>query len=251
MYHKCGGVGLAASVFAKMDPRKTTKVGSWNTLIADYLRNGQAFELFRRMMCKNILPDLLTLANAIFCCVELNYLLRGKSIHGYMITMGVELDLVASTALVDLCCKIEVTTARKLFERLENKDAVVYNVMTSGYLDNDLPVKVLNIFCEMAKMNVSPNLALFINLISAVSKLRDIRLQNQFIHAYAKCGYVLDAREVFNKMRTMDLVSWTSMIMAYVHNNHIDEAVNLFRFLQRENLNRVKYVFGPYKIATF
>ncbi|RHN71507.1 putative tetratricopeptide-like helical domain-containing protein [Medicago truncatula] len=247
MYHKCAGcVGLAASVFAKMDARKRTKVGSWNTLIAGYLRNGQAleaFELFRRMMCRNILPDLLTLANVIFCCVELNYLHRGKSIHGYMIMMGVELDLVASTALVDLYCKIDVTKARMLFERLENKDAVVYNVMMSGYLENNLPAEALNVFCEMVKMNVSPNVALFINLISAVSKLRDIRLvrsihgyvlkhmhnmsveiANQFIHAYAKCGYVVDEREVFNKMRTMDLVSWNSMIMGYVHNDHIDEA---------------------------
>ncbi|CAJ2673909.1 unnamed protein product [Trifolium pratense] len=259
MYHKCGGVGLAASVFAKMDARKTINVGSWNSLMAAYLHNGQAleaFELFRRMMCRNVLPDLLTLANAIFSCVELNYLRRGMSIHGYMITMGVELDLVASTALVDLYCKLDVTKARKLFERLGNKDAVVYNVMMTGYLENEFLVEAVNVFREMVKVNVSPNVALFLNLISAVSKLRDIKLTrsihgyvlrhmhlshleiaNQIIHAYSKCGYVMDARKVFNRMRTRDLVSWTSMITGYVHNGHIDEAINLFRLLQRENLN--------------
>ncbi|PNY03130.1 pentatricopeptide repeat-containing protein at4g21300-like protein [Trifolium pratense] len=259
MYHKCGGVGLAASVFAKMDARKTINVGSWNSLMAAYLHNGQAleaFELFRRMMCRNVLPDLLTLANAIFSCVELNYLRRGMSIHGYMITMGVELDLVASTALVDLYCKLDVTKARKLFERLGNKDAVVYNVMMTGYLENEFLVEAVNVFREMVKVNVSPNVALFLNLISAVSKLRDIKLArsihgyvlrhmhlshleiaNQIIHAYSKCGYVMDARKVFNRMRTRDLVSWTSMITGYVHNGHIDEAINLFRLLQRENLN--------------
>lgn len=259
MYHKCGGVGLAASVFAKMDARKMTKVGSWNTLIAGYLRNGQAleaFEMFRRMMCRNVLPDLLTLANAIFCCVELNYLRTGMSIHGYMITMGVELDLVASTALVDLYCKIDISKARKLFDRLANKDAVVYNVMMTGYLENELHVEAVNLFCEMVNMNASTNVALFLNLISAVSKLRDIRLvrfihgyvlrhmhithveiANQIIHAYAKCGYVVDAREVFNRMRARDLVSWTSMIKGYVYHGHINEAIILFRLLQREHLS--------------
>jgi len=259
MYHKCGGVGLAASVFAKMDARKMTKVGSWNALIAGYLRNGQAleaFEFFRRMMCRNVLPDLLTLANAIFCCVELNYLRRGMSIHGYMITMGVELDLVASTALVDLYCKIDITKARKLFDRLENKDAVVYNVMMTGYLENELPVEAVNVFREMVKMNASTNVALFLNLISAVSKLRDIRLvrsihgyvlrhmhithmeiANQIIHEYAKCGYVVDAREVFNRMTTRDLVPWTSMIKGYVYHGHIDKAIILFRLLQQEHLS--------------
>jgi pentatricopeptide repeat protein len=259
MYHKCGGVGLAASIFAKMDARKTINVGSWNSLMAAYLHNGQAleaFELFRQMMCRNVLPDLLTLANAIFSCVELNYLRRGMSIHGHMITMGVELDLVVSTALVDLYCKLDVTKARKLFERLGNKDAVVYNVMMTGYLKNEFPVEAVNVFCEMVKVNVSPNVALILNLISAVSKLRDIKLArsihcyvlrrmqllhleiaNQVIYAYAKCGYVMDAREVFNRMRTRDLVSWTSMITGFVHNSHIGEAINLFRLLQRENLN--------------
>lgn len=258
MYCKCGGIGIAASAFNKMDALSTKNVGSWNTLISAFLRNGkalEAFELFRRMMCRNILPDLLTLANAILCCSELNYLRRGMSIHGYMIRMGVELDLVASTALVDLYCKLDVTKARKLFQRLANKDAVVYNVMMIGYLENDFAVDAVNIFREMIKMDVSLNVALFLNLISAVSKLSDIRLarsihgyvlrhmhithveiENQMIHAYAKCGYVVDAREFFNRMGTRDLVSWTSMITGYVYDGHIDEAIILFRLLQRENL---------------
>lgn len=89
MNYKCGGIGLAASVFAKMDARKTTNVGSWNTLIAAYLQNGQAFEafdLFRQMIYRNVLPNLVTLANAILCCGKLNCFRRGMSIHGYMIT---------------------------------------------------------------------------------------------------------------------------------------------------------------------
>lgn len=259
MYHKCGSVGMAASVFRKMDAAKSTKAGSWNTLIAAYLHNGQAseaFDLFRQMMCRKVLPDLLTLANAILSCADLNCLCQGKSIHGYMIQMGVEPDLVACTALVNLYCKLDVTKARRLFERFGNKDVVIYNVMMTGYLENELPVEVVNVFHEMIKMNISPNVASFLNLISAVSKLRDTRLAssihgyvlrhqyithveiaNQIIHAYAKCGYVLYAREVFNGMRSRDLVSWTSMIMGYVYQCHIHEAIILFRLLQRENLN--------------
>jgi pentatricopeptide repeat protein len=68
-------------------------------------------------------------------------------------------------------------------------------------------------------------------------QLLHLEIANQVIYAYAKCGYVMDAREVFNRMRTRDLVSWTSMITGYVHNGHIDEAIYLFRLLQRENLN--------------
>ncbi|XP_061359837.1 pentatricopeptide repeat-containing protein At4g21300-like [Gastrolobium bilobum] len=256
MYNKCGDVRMAASIFGKMD---ATTVGSWNTLISAYLRNGQALEafgLFCQMMHRKILPDLLTLANAILSCANLNYLCEGKIIHGYMIRTGVEPDLVASTALVDLYSKFDVTKARKIFESLGNKDAVIYNVMMGGYLENELSVEAINVFREMVKMSASPNVASFLNLISAVSNLRDIRLAssihgyvlrhqcimnveiaNQIIHSYAKCGYVLYAKEVFNRMRCKDLVSWTSMIMGYVYHGHIDEGIILFRLMQRENLN--------------
>lgn len=64
-----------------------------------------------------------------------------------------------------------------------------------------------------------------------------VEIANQIIHTYAKYGYVVDARVVFNRMRTRDLVSWTSMMTGYIYHCHIDEAINLFRLLQKENLN--------------
>ena len=256
MYCKCGDVGLAASVFGKMDART---VGSWNTLIAAYLHRGQAleaFDLFCQMMHREILPDLVTLGNSILSCTKLNYLRQGKSIHGYMNRMGVEPDLLATTALVGLYSKVDVTKARKLFEGLRNKDAVIYNVMMAGYLENELLVEAINVFCEMVKMNVRLNVASFLNLISAVSNLRDVKLvrsihgyvlrhqfimnmeiANQIIHTYARFGYTLYAKEVFNRMRYRDLVSWTSMIMGHVYHGHSNEAIILFRLMQRENLN--------------
>ncbi|CAI8592691.1 unnamed protein product [Vicia faba] len=57
IYHKCGGVRLAALVFSKMDAQKTINVGSWNTLIAAYLQNGhalEAFQLFLQMIRRNV-----------------------------------------------------------------------------------------------------------------------------------------------------------------------------------------------------
>ena len=118
--YKCGGIGLAASLFAKMDARKTTNVGSWNTLIAAYLQNGQAFEafdLFRQMICRNVLPNLVTLANAILCCGELNYFRRGMSIHGYMITMEAYLIYKKNS----LTCVIQ---AKSVLSRHDQRHAI-------------------------------------------------------------------------------------------------------------------------------
>ncbi|KAE9617644.1 putative tetratricopeptide-like helical domain-containing protein [Lupinus albus] len=255
MYRKCGDVEMAASVFSKMDPGEA---GSWNSLMVAYLHNGQdleAFELFRLMISRKILPDLLTLANAILSCANLKFLLQGRSIHGYMIRMGIEPDLVASTALVDLFSKFDAIKARRMFDRLGKKDAIIYNVMMSVYLENELFGEVINLFHELVDMSINPNLASFLNLISAISNLRDVKLArsvhgyilrhelimsveiaNQIINTYSKCGYILYAREVFNRMRYRDLVSWTTMMMCYVHHGLSDKAIILFRLMQRGNL---------------
>lgn len=256
MYHKCGAPQMASLIFAKMSART---VGSWNTMIVAYLQMGQpleAFNLFCQMMRENILPDLLTLANAVLSCADLNYLREGKSIHGYMIRMGAQPDLVASTALIDLYSKIDLTKARKMFESLENKDDVLYNVMMAGFLKNKLSLEAIYVFHEMVKMSVRPNVGSYLNVLSAVSNLRDfnkvrsiygyllrhhplmnVEIVNQIICTYAKCGCVLYAKKVFNKMRYRDLVSWTSMMTCYVCHGHHDEAIILFRLMQKENLS--------------
>ncbi|KAI9126943.1 hypothetical protein K1719_002539 [Acacia pycnantha] len=256
MYHKCGNPQMAALIFGKMDVRR---VGSWNTMIATYLQTGQhlqAFKLFCQMMQENILPDLLTLANTILSCANLNYLLQGKSIHGYMIRMGIEPDLVARTALVDLYSKFDVTKARRMFESLGNKDVVLCNVMMAGFLQNELPLDVINAFNEMVKISIRPNVGSYLNLLSAVSNLREfwmarsihgyllrhgflmnVEIVNQIINTYANCGHVLYARRAFDCVRCRDLVSWTSMMRGYVYHGHHNEAIVLFRLMQKENLN--------------
>ncbi|KAF7833898.1 putative pentatricopeptide repeat-containing protein [Senna tora] len=256
MYHKCGDSQMASLIFDKMDVRT---VGSWNTMIVVYLQMGQAlkaFHLFFQMMRQNIFPDLLTLANAILSCAYLNYLHQGKSIHGYMICMGVHPDLVASTALVCLYSKFDVTKAKKMFKSLGNKDAVVYNVMMDGFLNNDLYLEAINVFCEMVKMSVKPNVGSYLNVLSAISYLRDFRhaksihgyllrheflinleIVNQIIYTYAKCGYMFYAEKVFNRKKYKDLVSCTSMMMGYIWCGQHHEAIVLFRLMQKENLN--------------
>ncbi|KAK9271645.1 hypothetical protein L1049_002008 [Liquidambar formosana] len=43
-------------------------------------------------------------------------------------------------------------------------------------------------------------------------------------------------RQIFSRIKYKDLVSWTSMMMGYVYHGHADEAIALFRLIQREKL---------------
>ncbi|KAJ7971029.1 Pentatricopeptide repeat-containing protein [Quillaja saponaria] len=171
MYHKCVDPKMAACIFGIMDART---VGSWNAMIASHLQMGQpfeAFDIFCQMMHENFVPDMVTLANAIFCCADLKYLREGKSSHGYILRIGAQLDIVATTALVDLYSKFNIVRAKEMFDSLGNRDAILYNVMLAGYLHNELSWEAIKTFSKMIEAGIEPNIGSTLNALSAVCNL--------------------------------------------------------------------------------
>lgn len=257
MYSKCGILNKAAIIFGKMSSRT---VGSWNALIAGHLQLGDPFEavtLFFLMLKENQKPDLITLANGILGCANLELLRQGKSIHGYIIRNHVQLDVVATTALIDMYMKCyHVKTARQIFAIIEEKDVILFNVMMAGYIQNGLAFEAVEAFCKMVGTGLKPNLCSILSVLSALGDLKNtqggkcahgyvlrhgfesnIEIANQVIYMYSKSGFIDRARQVFNRVKYKDLVSFTSMMMGYVNHGHADEAVTLFRLMQREKLN--------------
>ena len=71
-----------------------------------------------------------------------------------------------------------------------------------------------------------------------MKKLRpNLLLENSLVDMYAKCGSLQDAREVFDRMKFRDVVSWTSMISAYGLNGQGCDAVALFAKMQNLGLS--------------
>ncbi|KAL8124635.1 hypothetical protein AgCh_012329 [Apium graveolens] len=252
MYLKCGKPYNAMTVCSNM---KSRSVASWNALIVGHLQLGQpteALNLFVLMIREKQKPDLISLANGILCCADLEFLREGKSMQGYAIRSGIELDIVTITALIDLYLKCDNTfTALKLFNGIEDKDVISCNVMMAGFLQSGFANEAIKTFREMVIMGIKPNQSTFLSIIAACSKLGDIKqgkciqgyvirhnfesntdIANQLIDIYSKCNFVDCARKVFNRLEHKDLVSWTSMMMGYVNSGHADEAIFLFCLLR-------------------
>ncbi|GKU97325.1 hypothetical protein SLEP1_g10487 [Rubroshorea leprosula] len=257
MYIKCNDPRKAACIFHQM---KVRRIGSWNAMITGHLQMGQpleALQLFHEMVEENIAPDLIALANGILCCADLRCLHEGKSIHGQIIRLGHQLDLVSATALVDMYSKFSnLIQARKLFDGMESRDAISYSVMMAGYLRSNFASEAIGIFMEMVGSAIRPKLCCILSLLAALSDLKDTRqgrcahgyilrngfhmnieITNKLVYMYAKNCCVLYARQVFDRIRYKDLFSWTSIMMGYVDNEDADEAINLFRIMKRENLD--------------
>ncbi|KAF9626490.1 hypothetical protein IFM89_034424 [Coptis chinensis] len=252
MYVKCGVPDAAECIFSRMN---TKSVVCWNALIAGHVQVGQplrGLELFGCMMQENIMPDVITLSNGLLACAELEFLLQGKGIHAYILRAGIQLDLVAVTALIDMYskCRYCIKYAKELFYGMEARDTILFNVMIAGYLGCKSPGKALETFYGMVEAGFRPNIATILSILTASAQLTDIRegrrmhgyvvtnglesntdIANQILYMYTKCGCLDLARLVFNRILSRDLVSWTSMMMGYVHHGQGDETVELFRLM--------------------
>lgn len=60
----------------------------------------------------------------------------------------------------------------------------------------------------------------------------DVAVGDSLIAVYAKCGSLDNGFQVFDKMSTKDVISWTAMIAGYVHNEQFHEALELFYKMQ-------------------
>ncbi|KAL3525890.1 hypothetical protein ACH5RR_014262 [Cinchona calisaya] len=257
MYMKCGLPDKAALNFREMS-RKT--IASWNALITGHLQLGQplkALENFLRLVQEKYVPDLVTLANGLLSCGYIGHLSGGKSIHGYFLRNGFQFDVVASTALINMYSKCNrLIQAKEVFDKIDDKDIVSFNAMISSYLENEFSYQAVEEFHEMVRMGLRPNTSTIINVLSAFSNLKEVRqgkcihghvfrcgfeanteIANQLINMYSKCCAMNYARQVFDRVEKKDTVSWTSMITAHVNGCLADEAVVLFRLMQKEKLN--------------
>ncbi|KAJ7536613.1 hypothetical protein O6H91_12G074900 [Diphasiastrum complanatum] len=71
----------------------------------------------------------------------------------------------------------------------------------------------------------------------------NIFLKNTLVNMYAKCGSVLDARQVFDSMPEHNVFSWTTIISAYANHGQGEEAINLFKQMQQTGIQPNKVTF--------
>lgn len=173
-------------------------------------------------------------------------------------------NLIVSTAMVCAYSKLgQVENARMIFDQLVEKDLVCWSAMISGYAESDRPQEALKLFNKMQVLGMKPDQVTMLSVISACAHLgalnqakwihlyvdkngfgRALPISNALIDMYAKCGSLERARQVFEKMRRKDVISWTSMISAFAMHGDANDALNFFYQMQDEKIepNGVTFV---------
>jgi pentatricopeptide repeat protein len=263
MYAKCSGIDDARQVFDKMSERNLV---SWSTMITGYAQNGcgeEAMKLFREMQRGGIEPNQFTYASLSMACASRQNVEEGYEIHAQAIKSGYAVDIFVGSALVDMYAKCGVMEdARKLFDRMPERNVVSWTGMIAGYVQDGDGEEVLRLFCQMQQAGSKPNQFTTSCVLSACSDIEAVAqgkqihthvmktgleadnfVGNALIDMYAKCGRLEDARQVFEILPELDTVSWNILIAGYSQSNQGEEAMKLFGKMQRADVkpDRVRF----------
>ncbi|XP_057835616.2 pentatricopeptide repeat-containing protein At3g12770 [Cryptomeria japonica] len=255
-YSKHGSLQNGRQILDKMSKRLAFP---WNALLSQYACSGQydeALSIYFKMLSAGICPDNFTYAFALKACAGLSALRQGQKIHGQIVVSGYESDVFLTTTLVDMYAKcLNTEDARQVFDEMPRKDVVSWNAMIAGYAHSGRVNEALMLFYQMRCEDVVPELSTMMNVLPAFSESGDLRqckcmheyiVRNGFdldcfvgsslIDMYARCGSIKTARQLFDKMSQRDVVSWTAMIVGYVHNGYARKALTLFHQMVQENI---------------
>lgn len=251
-YSKCGAIEDAQLVFYAMDERN---VVSWTTMIS--MNEHDAMYLFNKMRINGVYPNDVTFVGLIHALSVRNFVKEGPIIHGLCIKAGFLSELNVCNSLITMYAKFESMQASvKVFEELNCRETISWNSLISGFAQNRLYQKALEIFL-LAITESEPNHYTFGSVLSAIADSQDISLEyGQRCHSfliklgintdpiisgalldmYAKRGSICASRRVFLEAPHKSQFSWTAIISAYAAHGDFESVINLFREMEREGI---------------
>lgn len=259
-----GSLTRMRKVFNEMPERD---VVSWNTMIAGIAESGlyeEASAMVREMGDVGLKPDSFTLSTVLPIFSEYVDVSKGMEIHGYAMRNGFDSDVFIGSSLVDVyanCARADYSL--RVFRLLPNPDAIAWNSVMAGCVQNGMFDEGLRIFRRMLLHKWQPTAVTFSSLMPACAHLTTLHLGKQLhgyiirggfednvfvasslVDMYAKCGNICVARQIFDEMQAPDMVTWTAMIMGYALHGPAEEALALFErmLMKNESPNYVAFV---------
>lgn len=228
----------------------------WNSNIREAVKQGQSHKsllLFRQMKQKGVEPNHLTFPFIAKACGKLFNLHNSQIIHTHVVKSPYQSDIYVQTALVDMYVKCSrIDYAYNLFERMSERDIASWNVIIVGFSQLGFLDRVLSLFNQMRLDGIRPDSVTvigltqlgcsvkevkFLNAVHCLGILTgvelDVSIANTLIAAYAKCGDLGSAENVFYgiDLGSLTVVSWNSMIAGYAYVDNLFKSFSLYQLM--------------------
>ncbi|PNT64803.1 pentatricopeptide repeat-containing protein At3g24000, mitochondrial [Brachypodium distachyon] len=170
MYARCGKMDMATAVFDKLDSKNGV---SWNALISGFARKGDgetALMVFAEMQRNGFEATHFTYSSIFSALAGIGALEQGKWVHAHMIKSRQKLTAFVGNTMLDMYAKSgSMIDARKVFERVLNKDLVTWNSMLTAFAQYGLGKEAVSHFEEMRKSGIYLNQISFLCILTACS----------------------------------------------------------------------------------
>ncbi|KAJ0051592.1 hypothetical protein Pint_02458 [Pistacia integerrima] len=275
-YGKLGDFNKAEKVLSFMNRKGyVPSVVSHTALMEAYGKGGRynnAEAIFRRMQSSGPAPSALTYQIILKLFVEGNKFKEAEELFMTLLNeekSPLKPDQKMFHMMIYMHKKAgNYEKARKIFalmvERGVKQSTVTYNSLMS--FENNYK-EVSNIYNQMQRANLRPDVVSYALLIKAYGKARredealavfeemlDARVRptrkayNILLDAFAISGMVEQARTVFKSMRrnrcTPDICSYTTMLSAYVNASDMEGAEKFFRRLKQDGIEANVVTYG-------
>ncbi|CAH2036741.1 unnamed protein product [Thlaspi arvense] len=145
----------------------------------------QSLGVFSRMFSHGLIPDTHVLPNLFKVCAELSAFKAGKQIHCISCASGLDGDAIVEGSLFHMYMRCGVMVdARKVFDRMSEKDVVTCSALLCGYARKGCLEEVVSILSEMERSGIEPNTVSW----------------NGILSGFNRSGYHKEAVMMFQKM---------------------------------------------------
>ncbi|KAK2659560.1 hypothetical protein Ddye_006093 [Dipteronia dyeriana] len=241
----------------------------WNNIIRSYTRleaPNKALYIYVFMSRAGVLPDCYTFPIILKATCQCFAIEIGRQFHSLAIRIGLESNEFCESGFISLYSKVgELENARKLFDENGEKKLGSWNAIISGLSQGGQAMEVIDMFIKLKQCGLEPDGVTMVGVISACGSLGDLDLAlqlhkcvfqsksfeksdilmlNSLIDMYGKCGRMDLAYNVFSRMDQCNVSSWTSMIVGYATNGHVNKALECFCCMRETRVrpNHVTFV---------
>ncbi|KAK0572351.1 hypothetical protein LWI29_030352 [Acer saccharum] len=263
LYSKCGEIEKAKLLFREIN---RPDLICCNAMISGYSCNGEtesSVMLFKKLLASGEKVKSSSIVGLIPVSFPFGHLRLTDSIHSFSVKTGIVSNSSVSSALTTVYSRLnEIETARQLFDQSSEKSLASWNAIIAGYTQNGLTEQAISLFQEMQMSNVIPNPVTITSILSACAQLgalsmgkwvhglvrirkfeSNIFVSTALIDMYAKCGSIVEARQLFDLMPEKNEVTWNAMISGYGLHGRGQEAIKLFSEMMHSGIRPTGVTF--------
>ncbi|KAI3923814.1 hypothetical protein MKW92_030830 [Papaver armeniacum] len=231
-----GHLNDARRMFDKLPQRDEI---SWTTIISGYIRASNVKEA-------------LTLFSRVWGCdSKLNY---GRLLHGYSVKTGFVNSVFVWSTLLDMyakcgCISLGYCVGTLVFSEMPGRNVISWTAIISALGRVGHNKESIRYFVEIWKSDVECDSYTFASAVKACAdsnrqKWGLILLLHMLIVMYNNCWKLEYGLCLFGRMRTRDVVSWTTTISTYIQLGREETPIQTFLQMRDSDISPNEFTFA-------